>query len=62
MAQIQETLTSDRNFADEAPTVVCNDCHAATPADSLIRVDPLHVQCPRCLYVFFLDVSVKKRE
>jgi hypothetical protein len=61
MPQIQSTLTSNRNFADEAPTVVCNDCHAATPVDSLIRVDPLHVQCPRCLYVFFLDVSGKKR-
>jgi hypothetical protein len=61
MAQIEETLTSDRNPAVEAPTIVCNDCHAPTPVDLLIRVDPLHVQCPQCLYVFFLDVSAKKR-
>jgi hypothetical protein len=60
MAQIQETLTSDRDVAVEAPTIVCNDCHAATPVDMLVRVDPLHVQCPRCLYVFFLDVTGKK--
>ena len=61
MAQIQEALASDRNLAAKAPTIVCDDCRAATPPDLLIRVDPLHVQCPRCLYVFFLDVSGKKR-
>ena len=61
MAQIHETLPSDRNYAVEVPTIVCNDCRAPMPVDSLIRVDPLHVQCPRCLYVFFLDVPGKKR-
>jgi hypothetical protein len=61
MAQIQDSLSSGRNLAVEAPIIVCNDCHAQTPVDSLIRVDPLHVQCPQCLYVFFLDAAGTKR-
>ena len=26
-----------------------------SPVESLITVDALHVQCPLCLYVFFMD-------
>jgi rubredoxin len=34
---------------------VCRDCKSASPVKSLIPVDALHMQCPICLYVFFLE-------
>jgi hypothetical protein len=53
--QFRETLTNDRNEAAEAPIVFCKDCKAPSPVESLIPVDALHMQCPQCLYVFFVD-------
>ena len=44
----------------EAPTVLCKDCKITTPVELLIRVDALHVQCPRCLYVFYMDEAQRK--
>ena len=35
--------------------VLCRDCKSLSQVESFIRVDPLHVQCPLCLYVFFMD-------
>jgi hypothetical protein len=51
----QESLSHGRNEEVEAPTVLCKDCKYASPVESLITVDALHVQCPVCLYVFFMD-------
>jgi hypothetical protein len=53
--QFRESLTNDRNDADETPIVFCKDCKASSPVESLIPVDALHMQCPQCLYVFFVD-------
>jgi hypothetical protein len=44
----------------EGSTVLCNDCKIASPVDSLVTVDTLHVQCPQCLYVFFMDEAQRK--
>lgn len=59
VAQIQEflNLMDDRNDLAEA-TIVCRDCKSASPVESLILVDTLHVQCPLCLYVF-MDPSAR---
>ncbi len=57
VAQLQESLTNAPDEALERQTVVCKDCKSALPVDSLIEVDALHVQCPRCLFVFFLDTD-----
>jgi hypothetical protein len=51
---------SNRREETEASIVLCNDCKVASPVESLVTVDPLHVQCPRCLYVFFMDESQRK--
>jgi hypothetical protein len=48
-------LTNDRNEVAEEPIVFCKDCKAPSPVESLIPVDALHMQCPQCLYVFFVD-------
>jgi hypothetical protein len=53
--------TKTQNASAEPMVVVCKDCNAATPIESLIGVDPLHVQCPHCLFVFFLDSSARGR-
>jgi hypothetical protein len=56
----QETLSNSRNDEAEASTVLCKDCRIASPVESLIAVDALHVQCPLCLYVFFMDEMERK--
>jgi hypothetical protein len=58
--KFQKSFTNDRNDEAEAPTVFCKDCKAASPVELLIRVDALHVQCPQCLYVFYLDELTEK--
>jgi hypothetical protein len=55
----QESFSNRRGEA-EASTVLCNDCKVASPVESLVTVDTLHVQCPRCLYVFFMDEAQRK--
>lgn len=58
VSHVQESLTATvLDEALERPTVVCKDCNSPSPIDSLIEVDALHVQCPRCLFVFFLNKS-----
>jgi hypothetical protein len=54
MILIKKSPTGDRNDAEETTMFVCRDCKSASPVTSLIEVDPLHRQCPICLYVFFL--------
>jgi hypothetical protein len=56
----QEFLPHGRNQEAEASTVLCKDCRYASPLESLITVDALHVQCPVCLYVFFMDEAQRK--
>ena len=56
----QDSLSHGRNEEAEASTVVCKDCHYASPLESFITVDALHVQCPLCLYVFFMDEAQRK--
>jgi hypothetical protein len=51
----QEYSPNSRDDEAEASTVLCKDCKVASPVESLVTVDALHVQCPRCLYVFFMD-------
>jgi hypothetical protein len=55
----QEYFSNSRDEAEISP-VLCNDCKVATPVESLVTVDTLHVQCPRCLYVFFMDEAQRK--
>jgi len=55
VSQLQESLTNAPDKAPERPTVACRDCKSPSPIDTLIEVDALHVQCPFCLFVFFLD-------
>ncbi len=56
----QETLSNRRDDEAEASTVLCKDCRIASPVESLVSVDALHVQCPLCLYVFFMDGAQRK--
>ena len=56
----QETLSNDRKDEAEPSTVLCKDCRYASAVESFITVDALHVQCPLCLYVFFMDESQRK--
>jgi hypothetical protein len=56
----QESLSRARNEEAGASTVLCKDCQYASPVESFIIVDALHVQCPSCLYVFFLDEAQRK--
>ena len=60
MPQVQESLSNDRNDAAEAPNVLCKDCKAPSPVEALIPVDALHVQCPLCLYVFFMNEAERR--
>jgi hypothetical protein len=55
----QEYFSNSRDEVESSP-VLCNDCKVATPVESLVTVDTLHVQCPRCLYVFFMDEAQRK--
>jgi hypothetical protein len=55
----QESHSYGREEA-EASTVLCKDCKYVSPVESLITVDALHVQCPLCLYVFFMDEAQRK--
>ena len=57
---IQETLSNSRDEEAEASTVLCKDCRVASPVESFLTVDALHVQCPQCLYVFFMDEAQRK--
>jgi hypothetical protein len=56
----QESLSHGRNEEAEASNVLCKDCQYASPVESFITVDALHVQCPLCLYVFFMDEAQRK--
>jgi hypothetical protein len=55
MIAMKKSPTGDRDDAGEFTMLVCRDCKTASPVNSLIEVDPLHRQCPICLYVFFLQ-------
>ena len=57
MAHTQESL----NDTVESFTVYCRDCKNPSHIGTLIPVDDLHVQCPSCLYVFFMEPSVRKK-
>lgn len=56
----QESLSHGRNEEPGASTVLCKDCGSASTVESLITVDALHVQCPLCLFVFFMDEGHRK--
>jgi hypothetical protein len=56
----QEFLSSAPYEEAEASTVLCKDCKFPSTVESLVSVDALHVQCPRCLYVFFMDEAQRK--
>jgi hypothetical protein len=56
----QEHFSNSREEEAEASAVLCKDCKAATPVELLIAVDALHVQCPQCLYVFFMDEAQRR--
>ena len=60
MPPIQEIFSNRRDDEAEASTVLCQDCRIASPVDSLVTVDALHVQCPLCLYVFLMDEAQRK--
>jgi hypothetical protein len=60
VAPTQESLSHDRSGEAEASTVLCKDCKYASPVESFIAVDALHVQCPICLYVFFMDEAQRR--
>jgi hypothetical protein len=51
----QEYFSNNGEDEAEASTVLCRDCKVASPFESFVTVDTLHVQCPQCLYVFFMD-------
>ncbi len=60
VSQIQESQVP-RPATDGGPsTVVCGDCKEPSRVESLITVDDLHVQCPLCLYVFFMEPYARK--
>ena len=61
MPPIQEILSNRRDEEAEASAVLCKDCRIASPVESFVSVDALHVQCPLCLYVFFMDGRNGKR-
>jgi hypothetical protein len=54
MISMKKSPPGDREDAGEPSMFICRDCKSASPVRSLITVDPLHMQCPLCLYVFFL--------
>jgi hypothetical protein len=56
----QESRSNGRNDEAEASTVLCRDCKVASLVESLVIVDALHVQCPLCLYVFFMEEAQRK--
>ena len=56
----QEYFSNSRDDEAEACAVLCKDCKIASPVESLVTVDTLHVQCPQCLYVFFMDEAQRK--
>ncbi len=56
----QESLSDGRSEEGETSTVLCKDCQYASPVESFITVDSLHVQCPLCLYVFFMNEAQRK--
>ena len=58
--QLKDSPADGRIDASQVPTIVCRDCKSAVTVASLIAVDALHVQCPLCLYVFFMETLAKK--
>ncbi len=56
MVQTQDLFTD----LDDFHFVVCRECKTQSAFDMLIDVDPIHVQCPSCLFVFFLDKKLFK--
>jgi hypothetical protein len=59
--QIQESQTHSSTTGGGSSTVVCGDCKEPSRTESLIPVDALHVQCPICLYVFFMEPFARKK-
>jgi hypothetical protein len=55
-----ESIAKQSDEATDATHLVCRDCRSEFPVKSFIPVDPLHVQCPFCLYVFFLDTPLRR--
>jgi hypothetical protein len=53
-------LTKQDEDVTDAGHLICRDCRSRFPIKSFIPVDPLHVQCPFCLYVFFLETSLRR--
>lgn len=56
----QEDLSHRRDEEAEASTMLCKDCKYVSQVESFIAVDALHVQCPHCLYVFFMEEAQRK--
>jgi hypothetical protein len=56
----QEDLSHRRDGEAEASTMLCKDCKYLSQVESFIAVDALHVQCPLCLYVFFMEEAQRK--
>lgn len=56
----QKDFSHRGNEEAEASTVLCNDCKHVSTAESFITVDDLHVQCPLCLYVFFMSEAQRR--
>ena len=61
VSHFQELPAAEFNRAAEAPAVVCKDCKSPLALDLLIPVDALHVQCPHCLFVFFLEPGMRRQ-
>lgn len=61
VSQFQELPAAEPNRAAGASAVVCKDCKSPLTLDLLIPVDALHVQCPDCLFVFFLEPSMRQQ-
>jgi hypothetical protein len=55
-----KVLSDTREGEAENSTVICKDCKMASPIESLVTVDALHMQCPLCLYVFFMEEAQRK--
>jgi hypothetical protein len=55
-----KVLSDTREGEAENSTVLCKDCKMASPIESLVTVDALHMQCPLCLYVFFMEEAQRK--
>jgi hypothetical protein len=61
VSHFRELPAAEPNRAAVASAVVCKDCRAPLPLDLLVPVDALHVQCPHCLFVFFLEPGIRRQ-